>query len=376
MLAVGTFTLGMDSFVLSGLLPEIARDLGVTVAAAGQLTTIFSVVYAVGSPVIAAVTGRWDRRIVLAGGMITFLAGMILQATGPDYPIVAAGRVLAAIGAAAFQSNAYAVAGTLAAPQRRGRALALVAAGATISTVIGVPFGVLAGQWWGWRTAMWLIAGLAMISAVVVPLLPAVKLATTGLVERLRVVVRPSVLLVLVNAMLVLMPGFIMLTYLPVIVAPAIAGTLLVITLVARGLGQVVGTQVAGRLVDSRGPMPVLITGSIGSVVALGLLIMDRGVPWAAMATLLLAGFFVGLLFVPNQARMFTAAPDVPVVAVGLLGSVLYVAAAVGSALGGVALHVGGAGWVVIVGLAVQLLAAVVLVGQRAHRGSGSSLIV
>jgi len=354
MLAVGTFTLGMDSFVLSGLLPEIARDLGVTVAAAGQLTTIFSVVYAIGSPVIAAVTGRWDRRIVLAGGMITFLIGMILQATGPDYPVVAAGRVLAAIGAAAFQSNAYAVAGTLAAPERRGRALAMVAAGATISTVIGVPFGVLAGQWWGWRTAMWLIAGLAMISAVVVPLLPAVKLPTTGLVERLRVIVRPSVLLVLVNAMLVLMPGFIILTYLPVIVAPAIVGTLLVITLVARGLGQVVGTQVTGRLVDSRGPMPVLIIGSVGSVVALGLLIMDRGLPWAAIATLLVAGFFVGMLFVPNQARMFTAAPDVPVVAVGLLGSVLYVAAAAGSALGGVALHVDGAALILIVAVVVQ----------------------
>lgn len=365
LLAVGTFTLGMDSFGLNGLLPEIARDLDVTVSVAGQLTTIFSIVYAVGSPVIAAATGRWDRRVVLGGGMIIFLLGMVLQAVGQDYPVVAGGRVLAALGAAAYQSNAYAVAGTLAAPERRGRALAMVAAGATISTVVGVPFGVLAGQWWGWRSAMWIIAGLALVTALVVPLLPPVKLPASTLVERLRVMIRPSVLLILVNAALVLMPGFIVLSYLPVVVAPAIAGTLLVITLIGRGAGQVVGTQLTGRLVDTRGPIPVLITGSVGSVVALGLLILDRGTPWAAIATLFAAGLFVGMLFVPNQTRMFSAAPDVPVVAVGLLGSILYVAAAAGSALGGLALHLGGVGWLLVAGLVVQLASVVVVAAQR-----------
>ncbi len=112
-LAAGTFTLGVDAFVVAGLLPQIVRDLDVTPATAGQLTTAFALTYAIGSPVLAAVTGRWDRRALLALGLATFLVGMVAQAAGPTYGVVLAGRVVAALGAAAFQANAYAVAGLL-----------------------------------------------------------------------------------------------------------------------------------------------------------------------------------------------------------------------------------------------------------------------
>lgn len=118
-LAVGTFVLGVDGFVMPGLLPEISSDLAVSVATAGQLTTVFAVSYAVGSPVIATLTGRLDRRIVIGAGMVSFLLGMVLQAAGPTYGVVLAGRVVAALGAAAFQANAFAVAGVLAPPDRR-----------------------------------------------------------------------------------------------------------------------------------------------------------------------------------------------------------------------------------------------------------------
>lgn len=368
LLAIGTFTLGMDGFVLNGLLPEIAQDLRVSVAAAGQLATIFSIVYAVGAPVIAAATGRWDRRVVLAGGVIVFLVGMVCQALGPDYGIVAAGRVLAAIGAAAFQANAYAVAGVLAGPERRGRTLATVAAGTTISTVVGVPFGVFVGQTWGWRAAMWIIAGLAVITAVVVPLLPAVRLPLTTLRERLKVMVRPQVLAVLISAVLLLMPGFVVLSYLPVIAAPVITGTLLVVALVVRGAGQVIGNQLTGRVVDSRGPRPVLIAGSVGSLLGLVLLIFGRQSAWSALIVLFGLGIVAGTLFIPNQARMFMAAPDVPTVAVGLLGSSLYASAAAGSAIGGAVLAGPGVTWMIIVGAVLQLIALVVLLPRRDRR--------
>ena len=89
MLAVGTFTLGVDGFVLAGLLPHVASDLHVSISTAGQLTTLFALVYAVGSPVIAALTGSWDRKTLLAGGMAVFIVGIVLQALGQNFLTVA-----------------------------------------------------------------------------------------------------------------------------------------------------------------------------------------------------------------------------------------------------------------------------------------------
>ncbi|WP_210414792.1 MFS transporter [Microlunatus elymi] len=192
LLAIGTFTLGMDSMVLSGLLPQVAADLRVSVPTAGQLTTIFAITYAIASPLIATLTGRLERRTVLVGGMIIFLLGISAQALGTTFPMVAAGRVLAAIGAAGFQANAYAVAGLLAEDGKRGRALATISTGSTVSTVLGTPFGVLVGQSLGWRTSIWLIAALAAISALVVPLLPAVRMPAVALQQRIRVLGQPG----------------------------------------------------------------------------------------------------------------------------------------------------------------------------------------
>jgi DHA1 family inner membrane transport protein len=90
-LSTGTFTLGVDGFVLSGLLPRVAASLHVPISAAGQLTTLFALVYAVSSPVIAAVAGAWDKRALLAVGLAVFTAGLIVQATGPDFAALVAG---------------------------------------------------------------------------------------------------------------------------------------------------------------------------------------------------------------------------------------------------------------------------------------------
>lgn len=109
-LSTGTFTLGVDGFVLSGLLPQVAASLHVPVSAAGQLTTVFALVYALGSPVIAALAGGWDRRAFLAAGMTVFIAGVVIQATGATLAVVGTGRVLAALGAAGSGAGGVALA--------------------------------------------------------------------------------------------------------------------------------------------------------------------------------------------------------------------------------------------------------------------------
>lgn len=343
LLSVGTFTLGLDGFVLTGLLPQIASDLSVSVATAGQLTAIFSITYAIASPLIATVTGRWDRRTLLWGGMAVFLAGLAAQALGPSFGLVAAGRVLAAMGAAAFQANAYAMAGLLAAPGRRGRALAAVTAGMTISMVIGVPFGVLIGQQWGWRGAIWVIAALAAVTAAVVPALPSAYTPPTSLRTRIAVLARPPVLALLVSTVVVLVPGFLVLSYLPAVLDSAAAtGTLLVVALAVLGLGQVVGNRIVGRLVDARGALPVLLLGAGGATASFTALGLTRSMLVAGLVVLFVSGVFGGLVITPQQHRHFALAPDVATVALGLNGSAIYLGAALGAGFGGSLLAVAG----------------------------------
>lgn len=349
-LAVGTFTVGTDGFVLNGLLPTIAADLHVSVSTAGQLTTIFALTYAISSPLIAAFTGGWDRRLLLVGGMALFTVGMAGQALGTTFAVVAIARLLAAVGAAAFQSNAYVLAGALSSDERRGRALATVAAGMSVSMVVGVPIGVVAGTWFGWRAVMWGIGVVAVLVALLIPILPEVRVPAAGLRARLSVVVRPPVARVLIVTVLALLATFTALVYLPVLLAPVASGATLSWVLVGSGVGQVIGNLVAGRTTDRLGPARVAAVSLAGTTVML--LVLDLGaltLP-TAMLTSLLSGAFSGMLMVPQQHRLFSLAPDSPTVALGLNGSAIYIGGALGSALGGAVLAGAGVWWLGPVG--------------------------
>ncbi|MER6582183.1 MFS transporter [Nonomuraea sp. NPDC001023] len=108
LLSLGTFALGTDAFVISGVLPVIGQSLGVGVGAAGQLITIFSAVYAPAAPVLAVLTGNWNRRAALFVAMAVFVAANLLAAVAPNYPVMVVSRVLAALSAALFTPAASA----------------------------------------------------------------------------------------------------------------------------------------------------------------------------------------------------------------------------------------------------------------------------
>ncbi|MBV8933618.1 MAG: MFS transporter, partial [Kutzneria sp.] len=160
-LAFGTFAVGTDAFVVAGLLPDISRSLSVSVAAAGQLVSVFSLAYAVLSPLLAALTGSWSRRAVLVTALLVFATGNVATALVPGYPLVLATRVLAAAGAAMFTPNAGATAAAIAGERRRGQAISMVTMGLTCSLVAGAPLGTAIGNAWGWRSTMWFVAALA-----------------------------------------------------------------------------------------------------------------------------------------------------------------------------------------------------------------------
>ncbi|MYR55389.1 MFS transporter, partial [Streptomyces sp. SID625] len=178
LLAFGTFVVGTDAFVVAGVLPDIARSLRLSLGAAGQLVTVFAIAYALGSPLLAALTAHWSRRTVLVTALVVFAAGNAATAVAPDYVTVLAARVVAALGAALYTPNAATTAGALAGDRHRGRAFSVVNIGLTSSLVLGAPLGTAVGESYGWRATMWLVTILPLLVAPLLVLrLPRVRLA-------------------------------------------------------------------------------------------------------------------------------------------------------------------------------------------------------
>jgi DHA1 family inner membrane transport protein len=151
LLALGTFALANDAFVIAGVMPHLARDLSVSVELAGQVVTVYALAYAIGSPLLASATARWPRSRTIVVALSGFACAQLVCAAAPSLAVLAAGRMAAGLFAALCVPSAYASAADLVADERRGSALSKVALGTVAGMIVGVPLGTWIGQTLGWR---------------------------------------------------------------------------------------------------------------------------------------------------------------------------------------------------------------------------------
>jgi len=169
-LALGTFAIGTDAYVISGILAAVAHDLHIGVNAAGQLISWYSLTYAIAAPVLAAFIGHLKKQNVVVGALILFAAANAVCAISTSLEILIAARVIAGIAGSLYTPTAYTLAATLAAPEKKSKALAVVALGLTSATALGVPIGTLIGQHAGWHGTFWLVVVLSLVALVAIRL--------------------------------------------------------------------------------------------------------------------------------------------------------------------------------------------------------------
>ena len=128
-LAAGMFAIGTDSFVIAGILPQVAESFAVPVSLAGQMVTLYALSYALLSPVIAATMAHWPRKRLLLAGLAIFILGNFLTAVATSIGWALASRLLAGLGAAMYSPTATATAAAMVPPEKRASALAVVIAG-------------------------------------------------------------------------------------------------------------------------------------------------------------------------------------------------------------------------------------------------------
>src|ERR1700748_821616 len=130
-LGVGSFAIGTGEFVIMGLLPEVAQDLGVTIPQAGHVITAYALGVVIGAPVLAVLAAEWPRRALLMALMALFAAGNFASAVAPGYVTMTLMRRLTGLPHGTYFGVAALMAASLAPPNRRASAVGLVMSGLT-----------------------------------------------------------------------------------------------------------------------------------------------------------------------------------------------------------------------------------------------------
>ena len=335
-LVLGAFAVGAETFMISGVLPQIAADLRVSDAAAGSLVTVFALAYAFGSPLIAVATAGVERKRLLIAAIGAFALANLIAAVAPNFVGLAAARAALALSAGAFIPAAVAFAAALFQPERRGRAIATIYAGMTLATVFGVPGGTYLAALAGWRAPF---VGVALC----LPRLPGVVAA--GFAARLAAARRPAVLQALTLTALALVGPFAANTFLAVLIEKTLGadGDRLALTLAFFGLVSFAGSQFGGYAADRWPREPFLGVVLFVLIGAFALLSVGPTMGGDGGAELFFIGLTLWGLFgwafpIVQQSRLVSLDPAMAPITLSLNVSALYLGVAVGSSLGAAAM--------------------------------------
>jgi DHA1 family inner membrane transport protein len=370
-LAMGAFGIGMTEFAPMGFLPVIARDLNVSIPAAGLLTSAYALGVMIGAPLVTLTTSRVPRRTLLIGLVAVFTLGNLLSALSTGYGMLLAARVITSLNHGAFFGVGVIVAGSLVPPGRQAGAIAAMFMGLTIATVVGVPLAAWASGHLGWRAAFWGITGLGLVTMAALRLtLPNLPAPPRGdMAAEVRVLGRGPVLAALGLTVLGSSAMFTVFTYVVPILQTETGASVGFVTamLATYGLGLTVGNWLGGRFADRSVNLTLIVTlaALTATLVAFALLM-----PFAAPTAILifLWGVASFALVPPLQVRVISAAAGAPSLASAVNIGAFNLGNAVGAALGG-AVIAGGLGYpaVALAGAATSALglAAVLWLSRR-----------
>lgn len=334
--AVSAFAFVTAEFLPVGLLSQIAHDLGVKPGVAGLMVTTPGIMAAIFAPALIAGAGRMDRRFVFLLLTAVLLVSNVLCAIATSFPVLLAGRALLGAALGGFWTLATAAAPRLVEPKDAAKATATILTGVTFATVIGVPLGTFIASFASWRASFAATAGLVALAlvaqALLVPSLPSASALRIGDFRTL--LRRPETRWSLLMVALVFGAHFSTYTY----IAPLLEQdfSISAITLLLFGFGLVgffsnalMSMAVANHLKKSVAAMIVLLLVAIGSM-----LLLDHSIIGEA-AGMLLWGVAFGALPLCFSVWIQRGTADLPEAGSAMFVSIIQVAIAVGSALGG-----------------------------------------
>jgi DHA1 family inner membrane transport protein len=299
-LTISAFAIGTTEFVIVGLLSTVANDLGTSLTSAGLLVSLYAIGVAIGAPILTALTGKIPRKQLLMGIMVLFIIGNGLAVIAPSFELLLLSRVVTGFAHGVFFSIGSTIAASLVPKDKRATAISIMFAGLTVAIVTGVPLGTYIGQNFGWRATFIGVALLGLIGAIASLVLVPKNIkqsAPLRLVDQLKVIKNPSILLVLAITAFGYGGTFVTFTYLTPLLekVTGFSSDMTSVFLLIYGIAIAIGNIVGGKVSNNKPGKALLVMFALQAIV-LFVLYFTASSQTYSIATL----FFMGILAFSN----------------------------------------------------------------------------
>lgn len=343
-LAFGTLGLGIAEFVMMGILPDVARDLNVSIPAAGHFISAYALGVCAGAPVLVLARKRPLKNILLAlVALIMF--GNLCAAISPNYWTLLVARFISGLPHGAYFGVASIIAEKLADKGKGSEAVSIMVAGMTVANLFGVPLGTSLSHVLSWRLTFLLVGCWAFIILYSVwrwvPQVEGIK--DTGFKGQFQFLKTASPWLILGATALGNGGVFCWYSYISPLLTevsgfpPASMTALMVLA----GFGMVVGNLVSGRMSDKYTPgrVGMIVQGFIAVFLVLIFFLSPN--PWlsALLMTLCTAGLFA--VSSPEQVLIIRVSKGGELLGAGLVQVAFNLGNAIGAYVGGLSLAQG-----------------------------------
>ncbi|GIP18917.1 putative MFS-type transporter YbcL [Paenibacillus montaniterrae] len=353
LLALGSFVTGTAEFVVSGILELIAFDLGISISAAGQLITIYSLSYAIGALALVMLTSRFDRKKVLLYAVFAFILGNLVAFLSYDYIFLMLSRVIMAMSGGLYIVVATNYAAQIAAPEKRGSAMATVITGFTVSLVLGVPIGTFLAGYLNWHYIFLIIALFTvLLLAALYRILPNIQgNQALPFKQQLRIVKDKRILTGLATTIFWILGYTMVFAYISPLLSQA-AGFSIEMTSIALfvlGVFAFIGSRFGGYAADKWGPARTIAISLCVHIISLFVLAFTQYSAVGVFITLAFWGVAAWTTTPAKQFYLISLKPQSSETVLSFNTALMNVGMMLGSALGGILIQytdIGNLSWI------------------------------